>query len=84
MAERKATIKEQTINDKAAGLKPVFDTKRSVTPVSYRRHSPQVPTQDHDLDDFVKIPMLGTIGSLNVSVAGGILMFEVSKQRLNP
>lgn len=35
------------------------------------------------LDDFVKIPMLGTIGSLNVSVAGGILMFEVSKQRLS-
>ncbi|MDA3906653.1 MAG: 23S rRNA (guanosine(2251)-2'-O)-methyltransferase RlmB [Bacteroidales bacterium] len=35
------------------------------------------------LDDFVTIPMLGTIGSLNVSVAGGILMFEVSKQRLN-
>ena len=34
------------------------------------------------IDEFVKIPMLGTIGSLNVGVAGGILMFEVSKQRL--
>lgn len=34
------------------------------------------------LDSFVKIPMTGTIESLNVSVAGGILMFEVSKQRL--
>lgn len=33
------------------------------------------------LNDFVKIPMLGTIESLNVSVAGGILMFEASKQR---
>lgn len=35
------------------------------------------------LDGFLKIPMAGQIESLNVSVAGGILMFEVSKQRLN-
>lgn len=35
------------------------------------------------LDGFVKIPMSGQIESLNVSVAGGILMFEVTKQRLN-
>ena len=34
------------------------------------------------LDTFVKIPMTGSIASLNVSVAGGILMFEASKQRL--
>jgi len=34
------------------------------------------------LDGFVKIPMAGTIESLNVSVAGGIIMFEVLKQRL--
>lgn len=36
------------------------------------------------IDDFVKIPMPGSIASLNVSVAGGILMFEAIKQRLNP
>lgn len=34
------------------------------------------------LDGFLKIPMVGQIESLNVSVAGGILMFEVTKQRL--
>lgn len=34
------------------------------------------------LDEFVKIPMAGSIASLNVGVAGGILMFEASKQRL--
>lgn len=33
------------------------------------------------LDEFVRIPMAGTIKSLNVSVAGGILMFEALKQR---
>ncbi len=36
------------------------------------------------LDGFLKIPMVGQIDSLNVSVAGGILMFEVTKQRLRP
>ena len=34
------------------------------------------------LDGFIKIPMAGFIESLNVSVAGGIAMFEVTKQRL--
>lgn len=31
----------------------------------------------------VSIPMFGNIGSLNVSVAAGILMYEVVRQRLN-
>ncbi|MCD6178992.1 MAG: 23S rRNA (guanosine(2251)-2'-O)-methyltransferase RlmB [Bacteroidales bacterium] len=35
------------------------------------------------LDEFVRIPMTGSIASLNVSVAGGILMFEASKHRHN-
>ena len=33
-------------------------------------------------DDSVRIPMTGTIESLNVSVATGIALFEVVKQRL--
>jgi len=33
-------------------------------------------------DQIVKIPMQGDISSLNVSVAAGILMFEVVRQRL--
>jgi 23S rRNA (guanosine2251-2'-O)-methyltransferase len=33
-------------------------------------------------DSTCKIPLLGKIGSLNVSVAAGILLFEVVKQRL--
>lgn len=32
-------------------------------------------------DSLVKIPMLGEVSSLNVSVAAGILMFEAVKQR---
>ncbi len=33
-------------------------------------------------DEWVRIPMLGTIESLNVSVAAGILIYEAIKQRI--
>lgn len=33
-------------------------------------------------DAFASIPMLGHIGSLNVSVAAGVMMYEVVRQRL--
>ncbi len=33
-------------------------------------------------DTFVSIPMFGHIGSLNVSVAAGVMMYEVVRQRL--
>ena len=32
-------------------------------------------------DFLVRIPMLGSIGSLNVSVASGIILFEINRQR---
>lgn len=41
--------------------------------------SPEVLRQ---CDTFVSIPMFGHIGSLNVSVAAGVLMYEVVRQRL--
>jgi len=34
-------------------------------------------------DEIIKIPMVGTIQSLNVSVAAGIIIFETLKNRLN-
>jgi 23S rRNA (guanosine2251-2'-O)-methyltransferase len=33
-------------------------------------------------DELIKIPMNGEIGSLNVSVAAGILLYEMVRQRL--
>ena len=33
-------------------------------------------------DTFVSIPQMGHIGSLNVSVAAGVMMYEVVRQRL--
>jgi 23S rRNA (guanosine2251-2'-O)-methyltransferase len=43
----------------------------------------------HDLvakkcDFLVSIPMLGQVPSLNVSVAGGIVLYEVVRQRRSP
>ena len=37
-------------------------------------------TREH-CDQLVKIPMLGAVESLNVSVATGIVLFEVVRQR---
>lgn len=34
-------------------------------------------------DELVKIPMQGSVSSLNVSVATGVVLFEVLRQRLN-
>ena len=34
------------------------------------------------IDQLIKIPQQGKVGSLNVSVAAGIILFEVVKQRL--
>ena len=33
-------------------------------------------------DVLVKIPMVGKISSLNASVAGGILMYEILRQKM--
>ena len=34
-------------------------------------------------DNLTAIPLIGSIGSLNVSVAAGIMMYEAVRQRLN-
>lgn len=35
-----------------------------------------------DANEKAKIPMVGSIGSLNVSVSAGIMMYEIARQRL--
>lgn len=35
------------------------------------------------IDQLIKIPMLGKIGSLNMSVAAGIVIYEALRQRIN-
>ncbi len=40
------------------------------------------PEVIRECDTFVSIPMFGNIGSLNVSVAAGVMIYEVVRQRL--
>lgn len=80
---------------KESGLQVVSVTEKSAS--NYASCNYQLPTllimgSEEDgisgeylkRSDFrAKIPMMGTIESLNVSVAAGVLLFEVVKQRLN-
>jgi 23S rRNA (guanosine2251-2'-O)-methyltransferase len=44
-----------------------------------------LPRLVKDTCDFlVRIPMYGSISSLNASVAGGILLYEIARQRQHP
>ncbi|MCK5192139.1 MAG: 23S rRNA (guanosine(2251)-2'-O)-methyltransferase RlmB, partial [Methylococcales bacterium] len=38
---------------------------------------------EQQCDFLVKIPMVGNVESLNVSVAAGVMIYEVFKQRMN-
>jgi 23S rRNA (guanosine2251-2'-O)-methyltransferase len=39
------------------------------------------PLVQRECDVLVEIPLLGRVGSLNASVAGGILLYEAVRQR---
>jgi rRNA methylase, putative, group 3 len=78
---------------KSSGLKVVAATEKAVknyTEVSYKEPvaivmgSEDVGISDEVLrlcDELVAIPIVGTIASLNVSVAAGVLVYEAVKQR---
>jgi 23S rRNA (guanosine2251-2'-O)-methyltransferase len=34
-------------------------------------------------DELVKLPMLGAVESLNVSVAAGVTLYEIRRQRMS-
>ena len=78
---------------KGSGLKVVAATEKAVknyTEISYKEPvaivmgSEDIGISDEILrlcDELVAIPILGTIASLNVSVATGVLVYEAVKQR---
>lgn len=90
---RERNIREAIVFLKNSGIKVVAATEKAAslyTSVDY-----SVPTaivmgsEDEGIaaenlricDELVKIPQFGAIGSLNVSVAAGILIYEVVRQR---
>ena len=80
---------------KDSGIKVVAASEKSVT--NYTRVDYTVPVAvvmgaedtgvDADnlrlCDEMVAIPQVGNIGSLNVSVAAGVMMYEVVRQRFS-
>lgn len=63
----------------------VFNTKNMDVPLAIVMGSEDTGLSADVLktcDHLVSIPMLGTVSSLNVSVAAGILIFEAVKQRI--
>ena len=80
---------------KNSGLKLVAATERAATdytdasmkgPIAIIMGAEDTGVSNENLliaDELVKIPQFGTIGSLNVSVAAGILIYEVIRQKNN-
>ena len=90
---RERNIREAIVFLKNSGIKVVAATEKAAN--LYTSTDYTVPTaivmgsEDEGIaaenlrigDELVKIPQFGAIGSLNVSVAAGILIYEVVRQR---
>lgn len=80
---------------KNSGIKVVAATERGAEeytqvdykgPIAFVMGAEDVGVSNDNLriaDNLVKIPQFGTIGSLNVSVAAGVLIYEAIRQRHN-
>jgi 23S rRNA (guanosine2251-2'-O)-methyltransferase len=90
---REKTIREAILLLKNSGVKVVAASEKAADsyikpdytgPVAIVMGAEDTGIASENLrlcDDLVQIPILGKIASLNVSVAAGILMYEVVKQR---
>lgn len=90
---RERSIKEAIIFLKNSGVKVVAATEKAAelyteadmsVPVALVMGSEDVGISNENLricDELVKLPQFGTIESLNVSVAAGVLIYEVLRQR---
>lgn len=74
-------IKVVTATEKAAELYTSSDTSVPVALLMGSEDAGVDPAHLRLSDELVKIPQFGTIQSLNVSVAAGVLIYEVVRQR---
>lgn len=78
---RNSGLKVVSATEKAKDFYTQVDYKE---PVAIVMGAEDLGISDESLrlsDNLVKIPQVGTIGSLNVSVAAGVLIYEVVRQR---
>lgn len=92
---RENNLKEVIVFLKNSGIKVVAATEKAAE--IYTQSDYKVPvaivmgSEDEGVatehlricDELIKIPQFGTIQSLNVSVAAGVMIYEVVKQRMN-
>lgn len=90
---REKSLKEAIVFLRESGVKVVASTEKAAsfytdtdysTPVAIVMGSEDMGIMPEHLrvcDELVKIPQSGTIQSLNVSVAAGVLIYEVVRQR---
>ena len=69
-------------SEKAASLPYTQDLNIPIGLVMGNEETGLQPDVIKTCDELIKIPMIGEIGSLNVSVAAGILLYEMVRQRL--
>ena len=91
---RENNLKEAVVFLKNSGIKVVAATEKAAknhtesdlsVPVAILMGSEDEGVSTEILritDDLVKIPQFGTIQSLNVSVAAGVMIYEVKRQRI--
>lgn len=80
---RKSGFKVVAVSEKANENYTVADYTGPVALVMGAEDVGISPDVMNQCDTKVSIPMFGHIGSLNVSVAAGVMMYEVVRQRLN-
>ena len=90
---RAKSLKEAVHLMKESGLKIIAATEKAVTDytaVDYTQPLALIMGSEEDgisdellrsADELVTIPVLGEIGSLNVSVAAGVILYEIVRQR---
>lgn len=61
-----------------------FDYKGPVAIVLGGEHKGLRRLVRENCDVLVRLPMLGSIASLNISVAAGVVLYEVVRQRMAP
>lgn len=92
---RENNLKDALVFLKNSGIKVVAATEKAA--INYTDTDVSIPvaivmgSEDEGVapehlricDELVRIPQFGTIQSLNVSVAAGVMMYEVIRQRMN-
>ena len=84
-AKGSVSVNADAIKTSAGALHvlPVCKEKSINQAIRFLQQSGVSPENLRICDNMVKIPQFGTIGSLNVSVATSILVYEVVRQRMN-